>query len=181
MTALVQVNLENYEFYLDQILEIENLSFSAPWSRTGFLQEIENPVAQLWALICDRVLLGYLSFWSVREEMQLLDLAVHPRYRSRGHGSYLLARMIDLACSRGISRIWLEVRVSGSSARRLYEKFGFLESGRRKNYYTDPAEDAMVMSLGLSGTSGECPARGETTGVGDQLETAKWLPAGERT
>ena len=167
MTALVQVNLENHEFYLDQILEIENLSFSAPWSRTGFLQELENPVAQLWALICDRVLLGYLSFWAVREEMQLLDLAVRPRYRSRGHGSYLLARMIDFACSRGISRIWLEVRVSGSSARRLYEKFGFLESGRRKNYYTDPAEDAIVLSLGLSGTSGERLARGETIGVGD--------------
>jgi ribosomal-protein-alanine N-acetyltransferase len=58
--------------------------------------------------------------------------------------------MIDLAGSRGISRIWLEVRASGSSARRLYEKFGFVESGRRKSYYTDPLEDAVVMSLELS-------------------------------
>jgi ribosomal-protein-alanine N-acetyltransferase len=166
MTALIQVNLENHEFYLDQILEIENLSFSAPWSRAGFLQELDNPVAQLWALMGDRVLLGYLSFWVVREEMQVLDLAVHPRYRNRGHGSYLLARMIDLARSRGISRIWLEVRASGSSARRLYERFGFSESGRRKNYYTHPTEDAIVMSLGLSGTSGERLATGETIGVG---------------
>jgi ribosomal-protein-alanine N-acetyltransferase len=147
MTALIRVSLENHEFYLDQILEIENLSFSAPWSRKGFLQELENPVAQLWALMHDRVLMGYICFWTVREEMQLLDLAVHPRYRGRGHGSYLLDGMIDLACSKGISRIWLEVRVSGSAARRLYEKFAFVESGRRRNYYTDPAEDAIIMSL----------------------------------
>jgi ribosomal-protein-alanine N-acetyltransferase len=166
MTALVQVNLENHEFYLDQILEIENLSFSTPWSRKGFLQELENPIARLWALMCDRILLGYLSFWAVREEMQLLDLAVHPRYRSRGHGSYLLARMIDFACSKGISRIWLEVRASGSAARRLYEKSGFLESGRRKNYYTNPTEDAIVMSLGLGGTSGERLATGEPIEAG---------------
>ena len=150
MTSLVQVTVENHEFYLDRILEIEHLSFSAPWSLKGFLQELENPVSQLWALMSDKVLLGFFCFWAVREEMQLLDLAVHPIYRGRGHGSDLLKRMIDLALSRGLSRIWLEVRASGSSARRLYEKFGFAESGRRKNYYTDPAEDAIVMSLELS-------------------------------
>jgi ribosomal-protein-alanine N-acetyltransferase len=166
MSALVQVNLENHEFYLDQILEIENLSFSAPWSRKGFLQELENPLAQIWALMCDGILLGYLSFWVVREEMQLLDLAVHPKYRSRGHGSYLLARMIDFASSKGISRIWLEVRASGSAAKRLYGKSGFSESGRRKNYYTDPAEDAIVMSLRLGGTSAERPATGEAIEMG---------------
>jgi ribosomal-protein-alanine N-acetyltransferase len=153
MTSLVQVTVENHEFYLDRILEIENLSFSVPWSLNGFLQELENPVSQLWALLSDKVVLGYFCFWAVREEMQLLDLAVHPEYRNRGHGSFLLKKMIDLALLNGISRIWLEVRASGSSARRLYEKFGFAESGRRKNYYTDPAEDAIVMSLALAGTN----------------------------
>jgi len=151
MISLVQVTVENHEFYLDRIRDIENLSFSAPWSLNGFLQELENPVSQLWALLSDNVLLGYFCFWAVREEMQLLDLAVHPTYRGLGHGRYLLTKMIDLALSRGISRIWLEVRVSGSAARRLYKKFGFAESGRRRNYYTDPAEDAIVMSHGLAG------------------------------
>ena len=164
MTSLVQVTLENHEFFLDKILEIENLSFSAPWSLNVFLQELENPVAQLWALMSGKVLLGYLCFWNVREEMQLLDLAVHPGYRSRGHGSALLRKMIDLALSKGISRIWLEVRASGTTARRLYEKFGFVECGRRRNYYTDPAEDALVMSLGLSGAAVENIISGETTG-----------------
>jgi ribosomal-protein-alanine N-acetyltransferase len=164
MTSLVQVTVENHEFYLDRILEIENLSFSVPWSLNGFLQELENPVSQLWALMSDKVLLGYFCFWAVREEMQLLDLAVHPTHRSRGHGSYLVTKMIDLALSRGISRIWLEVRVSGRAARRLYEKFGFVESGRRSNYYTDPAEDAIVMSLGLDGAAEKNIATGNTIG-----------------
>jgi [ribosomal protein S18]-alanine N-acetyltransferase len=164
MTSLVQVSLENHEFFLDKILEIENLSFSAPWSLNGFLQELENPVARLWALMSDKVLLGYLCFWTVREEMQLLDLAVHPAHRGRGHGSFLLTKMIDLALSKGISRIWLEVRVSGSSARRLYEKFGFVESGRRRNYYTDPSEDAILMSLGLRGATDKNIVSGKTMG-----------------
>ncbi len=155
MTSLVRVTSENQEFYLDEILEIENLSFSSPWSLNGFLHELENPASQLWALMSDRVLLGYLCFWAVREELQLLDLAVHPGYRGRGHGGFLLTKLIDLALSRGISRIWLEVRVSGSTARRLYEKFGFVESGRRKSYYTDPPEDAILMSLEMTGAPGK--------------------------
>lgn len=164
MTSLVQVTVENHEFYLDRILEIEHLSFSAPWSLNGFLQELENPVSQLWALMSDKVLLGYFCFWAVREEMQLLDLAVHPAQRSRGHGSYLLMKMIDLALSRGISRIWLEVRVSGGAARKLYEKFGFVESGRRRNYYTGPTEDAIVMSLPLAGAAEKNTPAGNTIG-----------------
>jgi ribosomal-protein-alanine N-acetyltransferase len=166
MTSLVQVSLENHEFFLDRILEIENLSFSVPWSLNGFLQELENPVAQLWALMSDKLLLGYLCFWTVQEEMQLLDLAVHPEHRGQGHGSFLLKKMIDLALSRETSRIWLEVRVSGSSARRLYEKFGFVESGRRKNYYTDPAEDAILLSLEMTGAAVENTISGETIGDG---------------
>ena len=165
MTSLVPVTLENHEFYLDKILEIENLSFSAPWSLNGFLQELQNPVSQLWALMSDKVLLGYLCFWTVREEMQILDLAVHPTHRGGGHGSYLLTKMIDLALSRGISRIWLEVRVSGSTARRLYEKFGFAESGRRRNYYNGPPEDAVIMSLSLTGAAEKDITSGETIGA----------------
>lgn len=164
MTSLVRVSLENHEFFLHKILEIENRSFSAPWSLNGFLQELENPVAQLWALMSDKVLLGYLCFWTVQDEMQLLDLAVHPEYRRRGHGGFLLAKMIELALSKGIPRIWLEVRVSGSSARTLYEKFGFVESGRRRNYYTDPSEDAIVMSLDVAGSVGKNIAVGKTIG-----------------
>jgi ribosomal-protein-alanine N-acetyltransferase len=61
--------------------------------------------------------------------------------------------MIDLGLSKEVSRIWLEVRVSGSTARRFYEKSGFVESGRRKNYYSNPPEDAVIMSLRLTGAA----------------------------
>jgi ribosomal-protein-alanine N-acetyltransferase len=73
-------------------------------------------------------------------------------------------KMIDLALSRGISRIWLEVRVSGGAARRLYEKFGFVESGRRRNYYTGPTEDAIVMSLALARAAEKNTPTGNTIG-----------------
>jgi ribosomal-protein-alanine N-acetyltransferase len=164
MTSLNRVTLENQEFYLERILEIETLSFSAPWSLNGFLQELENPFSHLWALVSDGVLLGYLCFWMVHEEMQLLDLAVHPRYRGQGNGGFLLAKMMDHAASQEISRIWLEVRASGSAARKLYEKFGFVESGRRRDYYADPREDAVIMSLSLPGADGESIATGEGIG-----------------
>jgi ribosomal-protein-alanine N-acetyltransferase len=72
--------------------------------------------------------------------------------------------MIELALSTGISRIWLEVRVSGSTARQLYEKFSFVESGRRKDYYTDPREDAIVMSLRLTGAAGKTTTASKTIG-----------------
>jgi len=155
MISLNRVTLENQEFYLEGILEIETLSFSTPWSLNGFLKELETPFSYLWALVSDGVLLGYLCYWVVREEMQLLDLAVHPRYRGQRNGIFLLANMINHAASQGISRIWLEVRASGSAARKLYEKFGFVESGRRKDYYTDPREDALVMSLALPVAEGK--------------------------
>jgi ribosomal-protein-alanine N-acetyltransferase len=164
MTFLVRVTLENHEYYLDKILEIENLSFSTPWSLKGFLQELENPVAQLWALMSDGILRGYFCSWMIREEMQLLDLAVHPKHRRQGYGSLLLTRMIDLAFAREVSRIWLEVRLSGSSARALYENFGFVESGLRKNYYTDPPEDALIMSLELDRVARENLTTAKTVG-----------------
>ena len=155
MTSLVRVTLENQALYLEQILEIENLSFSVPWSPGGFLQELENLVSQLCALTSESIVLGYICFRTIQKEAELLDLAVHPRYRGQGHGAFLLTKMIDHGFSKGISTIWLELRASGSTARKLYEKFGFVESGRRKNYYTDPREDAVVMSLALTRMPGK--------------------------
>ena len=139
MTSLVQVTVENHEFYLDRILEIENLSFTAPWSLNGFLQELENPVSQLWALMSDKALLGYFCFWAVRDEMQLLNLAVHPAYRGRGHGSYLLTKMIDIALSRGVSRIWLEVRVSGTRGKTALREIRFRGRRPKKELLHRPA------------------------------------------
>lgn len=150
MLSLVEITTEIYKPYLEQILEIENVSFPSPWSMKAFKAEIQNPSACLWALIEDEVLSGYICFWKFDSESQLINIAIHPERRQQGLGEYLLTEMIEDCISKAKHYVWLEVRPSNAAARRLYRKMGFEEAGRRKRYYTDTNEDAIVMSLPLS-------------------------------
>jgi ribosomal-protein-alanine N-acetyltransferase len=150
MISLLRMGPENVELYLERIYEIETLSFPAPWSINAFKQEVKNPVSHLLGLFVNGTLQGYVCFWLFDGEMQLVNIAVHPKARGRGLGNYLLTKMLEFAASRSTQAIWLEVRLSNRTARRLYEKFGFVEVGRRKKYYTDNNEDAVVMSLNLA-------------------------------
>jgi ribosomal-protein-alanine N-acetyltransferase len=83
-------------------------------------------------------------------EIQLINLAVHPVSRGKRLAQFLLLRMIDTAVSRGLKSVWLEVRPSNIAARKLYDKLGFHEVGRRPRYYAESNEDAIVMALELS-------------------------------
>ena len=150
MHRLIEITQETYQPYLDQVLEIENLSFGSPWSLNAFREEIKNPVAHLWVLIVDDVLSGYLCFWMFASEVQLINIAVHPQVRGRGFGKYLVTKMIENSVSKGMRNIWLEVRPSNSVARKLYEMLDFVEVDRRPGYYPDTKEDAIVMSLSLT-------------------------------
>jgi ribosomal-protein-alanine N-acetyltransferase len=150
MLSLVEITTETYEPYLEQILEIENVSFPSPWSMKAFKAEIQNPSACLWALIEDEVLSGYICFWKFDSESQLINIAIHPERRQQGLGEYLLTTMIEDCISKAEHYIWLEVRPSNAAARRLYQKMGFEGVGQRKGYYMDTNEDAIVMSLPLS-------------------------------
>ncbi len=147
MLSLVDITTETYKPYLEQIHEIENVSFPSPWSMKAFKAEIQNPSACLWALIEDEVLSGYICFWMFDSEIQLINIAIHPEKRQQGLGEYLLTKMIEDCISKGKHYIWLEVRPSNAAAKRLYQKMGFEEVGRRKKYYMDTNEDALVMSL----------------------------------
>jgi ribosomal-protein-alanine N-acetyltransferase len=154
MTSFIEITPENLPYFLDHILEIETLSFSTPWSARTFESEINNPVSHLWGLIVDNDLAGYLCFWMFDNEIQVIDIAVHPQRRKQGFGRYLLTALIETGISKGIRTVWLEVRTSNLPARRLYDSLGFRETGRRGRYYTDTQEDAIIMSLVL--TKGEC-------------------------
>jgi ribosomal-protein-alanine N-acetyltransferase len=149
MFSLVEITTENYKPYLEQILEIEKVSFPSPWSMKAFKSEIQNKSACLWVLIEDQILSGYMCFWMFDSEIQLINIAVHPEKRQRGLGEYLLTKMIEDCISKAKHYIWLEVRPSNAAAKRLYQKMGFGEVGRRKRYYSDTNEDAIVMSLAL--------------------------------
>jgi ribosomal-protein-alanine N-acetyltransferase len=150
MISLLRITEENYPRYLDSIIQIENVSFSTPWSPAGFLQEMRNPVSQLWAALGDRDLKGYMCFWMFDLEIQLLDLAVHPEERKKGLGRLLLNHLIETAVSNDLESLWLEVRVSNAGAIRLYQDLGFVQAGVRRKYYSDTQEDAKVMCLTLA-------------------------------
>ena len=150
MTSLIEINNENYHLYIEQILEIENLSFFSPWSYQAFLEELRNPISHLWGIIEDKALSGNLCFWMFDREIQLINLAVHPEKRSRGLGHYLLTKMIEECISKGIPNIWLEVRRSNLAAKHLYVKLGFEPVGCRPRYYKDSNEDAIIMALTLT-------------------------------
>jgi ribosomal-protein-alanine N-acetyltransferase len=87
--------------------------------------------------------------WCILDQGELANVAVTPRLRGRGLGTYLLARVLDVARERGIQTMFLEVRASNEPAHDLYRRFGFSEVGRRKAYYDHPREDALIMAAKL--------------------------------
>ncbi len=150
MSSLVTITKENFQPFLQKILEIEELSFPSPWSVHALKSEIENPISHFWALIEGKLLSGYICFWMFDREIQLISVAIHPHDRGKGLGHYLLKEMIETGISKGMQQIWLEVRPSNLAAKELYERLGFEEAYRRPRYYPDTHEDAIVMGLNLS-------------------------------
>jgi ribosomal-protein-alanine N-acetyltransferase len=153
---LVAITPENIAPLLPSILEIERASFLSPWSGDAFLQEVRNPASQIWGIIEDESLAGYICFWIIDREIHLLNVAVHPEKRGRGLARQLLMEMVQAGLSQGTEQIWLEVRPSNHRAKQLYEKLGFETVGRRVRYYRDTNEDAILMSLYLTAGQACC-------------------------
>ena len=149
MPLLIEIGPENFPVYIEEILGIERASFPSPWSYNAFKAETEKAISNLWALIDEGILAGYICFWILEDEMHLMNLAIHPEKRGKGLGEFLLTRMIEKGASGRARNIWLEVRPSNIRARGLYKKKGFLDVGVRPNYYSETKEDAIMMSLEL--------------------------------
>ncbi|GAV26471.1 ribosomal-protein-alanine N-acetyltransferase RimI [Carboxydothermus islandicus] len=133
---------------LPQVLDIEKLSYTNPWSKASFMYEItENPLATYLVAREGDKILGYGGIWIVLDEAHITTLAVHPAYRRNGVGKILLNALLEVAKNRKVRNIILEVRASNFPAQNLYQKFGFKPIGIRKKYYSRPEEDAIVMSL----------------------------------
>jgi ribosomal-protein-alanine N-acetyltransferase len=134
---------------LDQVEAIERDAFPAPWPRESFRYELRNPRAHNRIARVGNAVVGYVCVWLVAGELKINNVAVRRDYRGRGVGARLLAAVIDLGRSEGCEEATLEVRPSNLEARALYERFGFREVGRRKRYYPDSGEDAILMTLPL--------------------------------
>jgi [ribosomal protein S18]-alanine N-acetyltransferase len=136
---------------LDAVEEIERLSFPSPWVRAAFADELDRPWAHLellWEPTRGRVV-AFCNYWVVAGELQILNVAVRPDERRRGHAQRLLGHMLAVARAADARVLSLEVRVSNAAAVALYRKLGFREVGRRPRYYADNGEDALLMDLEL--------------------------------
>lgn len=133
------------EEHLDQVYRIEKVSFPTPWSRASFLGELKNDFARYLVAAKDERVLGYAGMWLILDEAHVTNLAVHPDYRGRGVGRALMAGLMWLAVCLGAVRMTLEVRVSNEAAIGLYKRLGFRQEGRRRGYYSDTGEDALIM------------------------------------
>lgn len=134
------------------VTRIDRLSFPIPWSeRTYQLEIADNPAAHLFVAAEQgrggETVIGYAGFWYIVDEAHISTLAVHPDHRRRGVGERLLQTCLEEAAKLGAELVSLEVRISNAVAIRLYEKYGFLEHGRKGKYYHDNDEDALVMLL----------------------------------
>ena len=138
--------------YLDEVAELERVCFPDPWSRNMLKEELENDLtAFLVALDEGGAVAGYAGLQVVLDEGYILNVAVRPDCRRRGVAGQLLDVFLNFAKGNRLAFLSLEVRASNYSAIALYGSRGFRGVGRRKNYYEHPKEDAVIMTLDLTG------------------------------
>ena len=132
---------------IDDVLAVEEASFTNPWTRQMYLAELDNPGVSYCFLAVGAVgnVVGFCSFWRVLDELHINNLAVLPAFRCRGVATELLTHVLKEGVAFGARRATLEMRRSNETARALYERFGFVVAGVRKGYYTMPDEDALIL------------------------------------
>lgn len=154
---------------IGEVMEIEHVSFPSPWSASAYRHELlENDLSHYFIVRQRRMeetelsllarirrslgvgkrppILGYGGFWLMASEAHISTIAVRPDWRQRGIGELLLVAMLDRATELEAEMATLEVRVSNLTAQNLYSKYGFRQVGRRRRYYRDRDEDALIMS-----------------------------------
>lgn len=141
---------------LGQVIALEVQAFSAPRSAAFYRQEVtQNSYANYWVLhavpagatVTEGRVVAYGGYWLMGEDAHIVSIAVDPQWRCRQLAEWLMLELIARAWSQGAHLVTLEMRVSNSAANALYHKLGFQEIGRRKRYYRDNNEDALLLSL----------------------------------
>ena len=151
---MTEILLDRYrtvgrEAVLDALMEIETRTFSDPWRREMFSSSMTVGNVRFFTAEEEGTVVGYLLLMEIAPEAEILNLAVDPDRRREGIGDRLMAAAIGYAQDREIETLFLEVRESNLAAQSLYRKVGFMDLGRRKRYYRNPTEDAIMMMLPL--------------------------------
>ena len=139
---------------LDGVLEVEAESFTNPWTRDMYSWELQNrAISHIFVVrTANCTVAGFCAFWLICDEIHINNLAMRPDFRAQGIGTALLHYVLGTARQLGAKRATLEVRASNAGARRLYERMGFYVAGIRRNYYTNPIEDAIILWWDDSGS-----------------------------
>jgi ribosomal-protein-alanine N-acetyltransferase len=129
---------------LAAVVAIDNVSFKQPWSPRSFEKALQDEKTDVLVAQSAGRVVGFGVAYAVGDEGEIATLAVDGTARGQGLGERIVRALLELCNRRGARKVFLEVRVSNSSAQRLYERCGFVEVGRRRRYYAD-GEDAIVM------------------------------------
>ena len=128
-----------------QIAELEKVCFSDPWSEKSIISELDNPLSCWLVAVSGEQVVGYVGSQTVLDGSDMMNIAVSPDFRRKGIAESLIEALISFLRERGSRCLILEVRASNVPAIALYGKLGFLEIGRRRNYYRNPKEDALIL------------------------------------
>jgi len=168
--------------HLPAILSLDQRCFGGHWTLDGYQRELDSPNSELFGFqACLQAetklptLLAIGCYWAILEEAHITILGIDPGYQHQGLGQAMLHALLHSAHQRGLERATLEVRASNQPALALYAKFGFREAGRRKRYYQDTGEDALVLWLnGLQYPQFVQSLQQWESEVGDRLRLAGW-------
>jgi ribosomal-protein-alanine N-acetyltransferase len=130
------------------VVDLDQKSFSLPWPERSFRFEVtDNPASRCWVAEIEGQVVGMIVVWLIVDEAHVATLATHPGFRRRGIGQKLLAHALRQMIEEGAQSSFLEVRESNLAAQEMYRKFGYEVTGRRRRYYRDNDEDAILMNL----------------------------------
>ena len=127
--------------YVSAVAAIEKRCFSNPWSETAVNAELENHCSEIYIALVDCTAAGYANIYTVLDEMDIVRVAVLPEYRRQG----IAAEILKTVLAEKQGTVYLDVRESNHPAISLYKSLGFVDTGVRKNYYTNPTENAILM------------------------------------
>lgn len=128
-----------------EIAELEKVCFSDPWSENSIASELHNPLSCWLVAVENNRVVGYVGSQTVLDGSDMMNIAVAPDFRRMGIAQAMVSNLIGRLKERNSRCLILEVRVSNLPAIALYEKMGFIQVGRRRNYYQNPKEDALIL------------------------------------
>ena len=132
--------------HLDDVYIIETECFSHPWSKQSLEEELNNETSLFLVAKEENEVIGYIGMSIVIDEGYIFNVAVRESYRNKGVATALINELVTYGKKNNFSFITLEVRESNLPAISLYSKFGFIKAGERKNYYSNPKENAILMT-----------------------------------